>query len=122
MYFIWLESTSNVYLTIRNQQNMCIMKAAEFKKAVSEVKETLKGKTLKISFVNGNKVEKLSFSSLKAFGSAVLQLEAKGAGYGFVKVGNRFTEKGIYKASQFQEVLNKGVWNEITFLATTVKL
>jgi hypothetical protein len=98
------------------------MKAAEFKKAISEVKETLKGKTLRIDFVNGNKVERLNFSSLRAFGNAVLQLEAKGAGFGFVKVGNRFTQKGIHKPSQFSEILNSGAWNEITFLATTVKL
>ena len=98
------------------------MKAAEFKKAVSEVKETLKGKTLKIDFVNGNKVERLSFSSLKAFGKAVLQLEAKGAGFGFVKVGNKYTQKGIYKPSQFADVLTRGAWDEVFFLATTVKL
>ena len=98
------------------------MKAAEFKKAVSEAKEALKGKTLKIEFMNGEKLERLSFSSLRAFGAAILQLEAKGAGFGFVKVGNPYTEKGIYKSSQFQEVLSKGVWSEVTFLATTVKL
>ena len=97
------------------------MKAAEFKKTISEVKETLKGKTLTIEFVNGSKVEKLSFSSLRAFGTAVLQLEAKGAGFGFVKVANSLTQKGIYKPSQFQQVLSRGVWNEITFLATTAK-
>ena len=98
------------------------MKAAEFKKAVSEVKETLKGKTLKIDFVNGNNIERLSFSSLKSFGQAVLQLESKGAGFGFVKVGNRCIEKLIYKPSQFSQVLQNGVWEEVTFLATTVKL
>lgn len=97
------------------------MKAAEFKRAVSEVKESLKGKTLKIDFVDGSKVERLSFSSLKSFGAAVLQLEAKGAGFGFVKVGNPYIQKGIYKPSQFAEVLTKGVWSEVTFLATTVK-
>ena len=98
------------------------MKAAEFKKAITEAKENLRGKTLRIDFVNGNKVQKLSFSSLKAFGNAVLQLEAKGAGFGFAKVGNQYTQKGIYKPSQFAEVLTGGVWNEVTFLATTVKL
>ena len=98
------------------------MKAAEFKKAISEVKKELKGKTLKIHFVNGSKTERLSFSSLRAFGNAVLHLEAQGAGFGFVKVGNRFTQKGIYKPSQFQTVLTKGVWDEVYFLATTVKL
>ena len=98
------------------------MKAAEFKKAISEAKESLRGKTLKIQFVNGSKIQKLSFSSLKAFGNAILQMEAQGAGFGFCKVGNKFTEKGIYKPSQFAEVLNSGVWSEVTFLATTVKL
>ena len=97
------------------------MKATEFKKAISEVKEILKGKTLKIDFVNGNKVERLSFSSLRAFGNAILQLEAKGAGFGFVKLGNRYTQKGIYKPSQFAEVLTRGAWDEVFFLATTVK-
>ena len=60
------------------------MKATEFKKTVSEIKESLKGKALKIDFVNGNKVERLSFSSLKDFGTAILNLESKGAGFGFV--------------------------------------
>ncbi|MDT0646331.1 hypothetical protein RM545_06480 [Zunongwangia sp. F260] len=98
------------------------MKAAEFKKAISEAKESLKGKTLRIDFVNGSKIERLTFSSLRAFGNAVLQLEAKGAGFGFIKVGNDFTQKGIYKPSQFTEVLNRGVWKEVFFLATTVKI
>ena len=97
------------------------MKAAEFKKAISEVKETLKGKTLKINFVNGNRVERMAFSSLQSFGAAILQLETKGAGFGFVSVANRYAKKGIYKPTEFAQVLNRGAWNEITFLATTVK-
>ena len=98
------------------------MKAAEFKTAISEAKEALKGKTLKIDFMNGNRVERLSFSSLRSFGNAVLQLEAKGAGFGFSKVGNKYAQKGIYKPSQFAEVLSRGAWDEVFFLATTVKL
>lgn len=98
------------------------MNASEFKTVIAEAKETLRGKTLNIQFVNGSKVERLSFSSLKSFGNAILKLEAIGAGFGFVKVGNSYTEKGIYKPSQFNRLLNKGVWNEVTFLATTVKL
>ena len=97
------------------------MKAAEFKKAILEAKENLRGKTLKIHFQDGNRVEKMSFSSLRAFGNAVLQLESKGAGFGFIKVGNRFTEKGICTPSDFSPVLARGVWNEVFFLATTVK-
>lgn len=98
------------------------MKAAEFKKALSEAKESLKGKTLKIHFVDGNKIEKLSFSSLNAFGKAILELETRCSGFGFINVENKFVQKGISKPSEFSQVLNKGVWNEITFLATTVKL
>lgn len=98
------------------------MKATEFKKTVSEVKDQLKGKTLKIDFVNGNRVERLSFSSLKAFGNAVLQLEAKGVGFGFVGVANKFVKKPAVKAEEFKQKLTRGVWTEITFLATTVKL
>ena len=98
------------------------MKAAEFKKAVSEVKEVLKGKTLSIHFVNGNNVEKLTFNSLKAFGNAILKLEEKCSGFGFISVKNDCMEKGIYRPSEFTKVLNRGRWNEITFLATTVTL
>ena len=98
------------------------MKASEFKTAISEVKESLRGKTLKIHFQNGSRLQKLSFSTLGEFGRAVLDLESKGAGFGFVKVGNPYVERGISKPSQFPEVLKRGSWSEITFLATTVKL
>lgn len=98
------------------------MKAAEFKKTIKEAKETLRGKTLKLHFVNGSNVEKMSFNTLRDFGKAILQLESKGVkGFGFIKVGNPYAQKGIYKPSQFATVLNSGVWNEVTFLATTVK-
>lgn len=98
------------------------MKAADFKKAVSEVKDSLKGKTLKISFVNGENIELLSFNNLRSFGNAILDLEKKGAGFNFIKVGNRFKQKGINKPSQATEILNRGVWDEVFFLATTVKI
>ena len=98
------------------------MKAADFKKAVTEIKESLKGKTLKISFVNDEKVEVLSFTNLRTFGNAILDLEKKGAGFNFIKVGNRFVQKGINKPSQASEVLTRGVWDEVFFLATTVKI
>lgn len=97
------------------------MTATEFKKAISEIKEVLKGKVLNIHFQNGNKVEKLTFSSLREFGNAILDLEKKGAGFNFMKAGNRFVQKGIYSPSQAPEVLTRGVWDEIYFLATTVK-
>lgn len=98
------------------------MEATEFKKAVSKVKENLKGKTLKISFVNGEKIQELTFTSLRSFGNAILELEKKGAGFNFVKVGNKFVQKGIYNPSQASEILTRGVWDEIFFLATTVKI
>jgi hypothetical protein len=98
------------------------MNTLEFKTAIQEVKESLKGKTLTINFVNGNIVEKLSFSSLKGFGNAILNLEKLGAGFGFVKVGNDLVQKGIYKASEFQTTLKRGNWTEVPFLATTVKI
>lgn len=98
------------------------MKAAEFKTVVSQTKEALKGKTIKIDFVNGNKVERLSFTSLREFGSAILHLEKIGAGFGFVQVANQYVNKPTPKAADFLSKMNKGVWNEVTFLATTVKL
>lgn len=98
------------------------MKAADFKQVLSEVKDSLKGKTLKISFVNGDNIELLSFNNLRSFGNAILELENKGAGFNFIKVGNRFTQKGINKPSQASEVLTRGVWDEVFFLATTVKI
>jgi len=101
---------------------MFIMKAVDFKKAVSELKGSLKGKTLKISFVSGENIELLSFDNLRGFGNAILELEKKGAGFNFIKVGNRFTQKRINKPSQASEVLSRGVWNEVFFLATTVKI
>jgi hypothetical protein len=98
------------------------MIAKEFKKAISEAKESLRGKTLTVNFVNGETIKKLSFSTLKGFGNAILEMEKLGAGFGFSTVRNQLIEKGMYKASEFQTVLKKGVWNEVTFLATTVKL
>lgn len=97
------------------------MTATEFKTAIKEAKESLKGKALTVKFVNGSSIQKMTFSTLKAFGTAILELEKLGAGFGFIQVGNDLVQKGIYKASDFQKVLTKGVWNEVTFLATTVK-
>lgn len=97
------------------------MKATEFKKAISEAKESLRGKKLTIDLVNGEAIKKFSFLSLKAFGNAILEMEKMGAGFGFIKVGNDLIQRGIYRPSEFQTVLNKGNWNEIFFLATTVK-
>lgn len=97
------------------------MKAAEFKTAIKEVKEILKGKTLIIDFVNGGRIEKLKFSSLKEFGNAILEMEKLGAGFGFINVRNELVQRTIYKASEFQSRLEKGEWTEVTFLATTVK-
>lgn len=112
----------DIYLTYNNECiTLITMTTTEFKTAIKEAKEALKGKTLSIRFVNGEKVESLKFSTLKGFGAAILELEKLGAGFGFVKVGNKLVQKAIYKPAQFQKVLNGGVWNEITFLATTVK-
>lgn len=97
------------------------MKAQEFKTAIAEAKDLLKGKTLTIDFVNGNIIQKMQFQTLKGFGETVLKLEKLGAGFGFIKVGNSLTQKGIYKPEEFIKVLSKGVWNEVFFLATTVK-
>lgn len=97
------------------------MNTKEFKAAISEAKEALRGKTLSIRFVNGENVENIKFLSLRGFGAAILELEKLGAGFGFIKVGNDLVQRGIYKASDFQTVLNRGEWKEVTFLATTVK-
>ncbi len=97
------------------------MTATEFKTVIKEAKEALKGKTLIIDFVNGERIEKLRFTTLKSFGNAILALEKLGAGFGFIKVGNNLVQRGIYKNSDFQTVLNRGKWNEVFFLATTVK-
>ncbi|UJH91683.1 hypothetical protein LZ575_03065 [Antarcticibacterium sp. 1MA-6-2] len=97
------------------------MNTTEFKTAISEAKESLRGKTLTVKFVNGGTIKKLSFTSLKSFGNAILEMEKLGAGFGFIKVGNHIVERGIYKAADFQKVLNRGIWSEVTFLATTVK-
>ncbi|WP_034917845.1 hypothetical protein [Gillisia sp. CAL575] len=97
------------------------MTSSEFKIAISEVKEALKGKTLTISFVHGDRIEELRFTTLRGFGNTILKLEKIGAGFGFIKVGNDLVQRGIYKNSEFQTVLNRGNWNEVFFLATTVK-
>lgn len=98
------------------------MRAQEFKTIVTEVKDLLKGKTLTLEFMNQKgRVKKVSYTSLRAFGIAVLKLEEIGAGFSVVKVSNDLVEKGIYKPSQFPKVLKRGVWNEIFFYASTVK-
>ncbi len=97
------------------------MNAKEFKTAISEAKEALKGKTLTIEFVNGERIKQYKFSTLKSFGNAILEMEKMGAGFGFIKAGNDLIQRGIYKPSEFQTVLNRGNWNEVFFLATTVK-
>ncbi|SHG34587.1 hypothetical protein SAMN05444483_10982 [Salegentibacter echinorum] len=98
------------------------MKANQFKSSISEVKDLLRGKILTLEFMNEKgRVRKIQFSSLKAFGNAVLKLEQMGAGFNIVKVGNDFTEKGIYKPSELSAILKRGSWNEVFFYATTVK-
>ena len=98
------------------------MKAQEFKSAISEVKDLLKGKTLTLAFMNEKgRARKVQFTSLRAFGNAVLKLEEIGAGFNIVKVSNDLTQKGIYKPAEFSKVLKRGTWNEIFFYATTVK-
>lgn len=97
------------------------MKAQEFKSAISEAKDLLRGKTLTIEFVNGSTVQKMQFSNLNGFGNTILKLEKLGAGFSFCKVGNHLTQKGIYKAGDFIKVLTNGVWDEVFFIATTVK-
>lgn len=72
-----------------------VMKATEFKKAISEAKESLRGKKLTIDLVNGEAIKKFSFLSLKAFGNAILEMEKMGAGFGFIKVGNDLIQRGI---------------------------
>lgn len=97
------------------------MNPAEFKKVIAETKENLRGKTLTIHFQNGSRKEKLKFNTLKGFGKAILELESKGAGFGFMKVQNKLVSKPMIKASEYLKRLERGVWDEFIFLATTVK-
>lgn len=57
------------------------MKATEFKNKLKEVKETLKGKTVKV-ILNGVGQR---YSTLRGLGNRILELEAKGCTFSFYK-------------------------------------
>jgi hypothetical protein len=101
------------------------MNSTEFKTELKNKKEFLKGKKINLVFVSGNNdfsSKNYSFDTLKDFGNAVLSFEKIGAGFGFLKVSNLCIEKNIKDFNQFNHYANNGVWNTLTFLATTVKL
>ncbi|WP_417237369.1 hypothetical protein [Bizionia paragorgiae] len=97
------------------------MEAKEFKTAIKSLKDQLTGKQINIHFVYGNDGKQYSFNSLNAFGKAILHFESIGATFGFSSVSNAVCARNTPKFSDFLTVLNRGNWNEITFLATTVK-
>lgn len=97
------------------------MKANNFKTALTKVKETLKGKTLNISFMNNGKVENLSFSNLMDFGNAVLNMERLGAGFSFVSVENMFVEKRAISLEEFEALMSRGSYSTINFYASNLK-
>ena len=97
------------------------MEAKEFKTAIKSLKNQLTGKKINIHFIYGNNGKHYSFNSLNSFGKAILHFESIGATFGFSSVSNDLIKRNTIKLEEFVKVLNRGKWNEITFLATTVK-
>ncbi|MCM4170069.1 hypothetical protein DHD32_01145 [Arenibacter sp. TNZ] len=96
------------------------MVASEFKTEMKSIKDLLIGKTIKVSFINGNNIASFSFDTLKGFGNAILEFEKLGANFGFIKVGNNLIEKPTRDHKELLNRLNNGVWDNIHFLAKTI--
>ncbi len=97
------------------------MSPQDFKTAIKNQEQNLKGKTFEITFIDGNTQTKMTLKGLKAFGLAVLNLEAKGASFGFSSVQNSLIERATQSIDKLTEKLNCGKWNQINITATTVK-
>ncbi len=100
------------------------MKASEFKTEMKNKIEFLKGKKINLVFMSGDtKVSSnvYTFNTLKGFGKAVLAFEKMGANFGCIKVGNSIVERGTKDIEELNHRIQRGVWTNVTFLATTVK-
>ena len=97
------------------------MNATAFKSEIKNLKGFLTGKTITVSLVHGNNVTRYDFKTLKGFGKAILAFEEMGAGFGFVKVANNLIEKGTKDINELNHYINNGVWDNVHFLATTIK-
>lgn len=71
------------------------MKATDFKNKVKEIKEVLKDKKLILEVMINGRAEKFEFSTLKAFGVKVLELEKKGFDFSFSKVSHDLADFNI---------------------------
>ena len=98
------------------------MKATEFKNLLTRTKDHLRNKTLVITMLANNKDVTIKFNSLREFGKEVLRLESEGFGFGFWSVKNDLIGQAVNNEKEFFKLLNIGVWNEITFFATDVKI
>lgn len=97
------------------------MTSIEFKSEMKDLKEWLRGKTIGITFMTPKGGHSYTFKTLKGFGAAVLEFEAMGASFGFIKVGNDYIEKSAKDHAEFTERVNNGVWTKVHFIATTIK-
>lgn len=97
------------------------MDATTFKSEIKNLKGFLTGKTITVSLVHGNNVTRYDFRTLQGFGRAILAFEEMGAGFGFVKVANNLIEKGTKDINELNHYINNGVWDNVHFLATTIK-
>tara|TARA_R110002049_G_scaffold80452_3_gene204621 strand:- start:1430 stop:1726 length:297 start_codon:yes stop_codon:yes gene_type:complete len=97
------------------------MDSTTFKSEIKNLKDFLVGKTITVSLVNGNNITRYDFSTLKGFGKAILAFEGMGANFGFIKVGNNLIEKRTKDIKELNHYINNGVWDNVHFLATTIK-
>lgn len=71
------------------------MNATDFKNKIKEIKEVLKNKKLILEVMINGKAEKYEFSTLKAFGVKILELERKGFDFKFSRVSHERADFNI---------------------------
>jgi hypothetical protein len=89
------------------------MKAEEFKKLIKEVKEDLKGKTIRITTKN----RMAPYYTLKEFGEELLVQESYGKSFSVCQI---WTNEGIEEVENFQEFVKKlkaGIVNALEIIA-----
>lgn len=94
------------------------MNSKQFKIKVKEMKDFLKGKEITLSLMNNNECKLFHFKSLKAFGTMILDLEKKGAGFSFVHVENSLVQRRFISEMEINKYMNRGVWTKVKIHAS----
>lgn len=83
------------------------MTASEFKNGIKEIKENLRGLTLQLVHANGYR----PYNSLKEFGNAILNEEAKGNDF---RINQVWTTEGVIGVKSLKNLIELIKTNSVT--------